>query len=41
MWVLVKSRSKIITKHYKRKFIRYYIFVLINKIKGNQVEVIE
>lgn len=41
MWVLVKSRSKIITKYYKRKLIRYYLFILINKIRGNRVEVIE
>ena len=41
MWVLVKAKNKIITRYYKRKLIKYYVFIIVNKIKGNQVEVID
>ena len=41
MWVVIETKNhKRYTRVFKRKFIRYGIFLLVNKIKGNRVAVV-
>lgn len=41
MWVIVETKNnKRYTRAFKRKFIKYGIFLLINKIKGNKVSLV-
>ena len=41
MWVVIETKNhKRYIKVFKRKFIRYGIFLLTNKIKGNKVAVV-
>ena len=40
MWVIIKETNKTEIKYFKRKFIRYYAEILINKIKRKEIEVI-
>lgn len=37
MWVLIRNDFKIEARHFKHKFIRCYLYILINKFKGNEV----
>lgn len=38
MWVIVANKE---INYFKRKCIRYYLYILINKIKGYEVEVLK
>jgi hypothetical protein len=38
MWVIVKYEY---AYYFRHKFIRYYLCILINKIRGKEVEVLE
>lgn len=40
MWVLIEDNKKKEARHFKHKFIRFWMYIIINKIKGNEVEVI-
>ena len=40
MWVLTKISNKITARYFKHKFIKFYMYLLKNKIKGNEIEVI-
>lgn len=41
MWVLIREERKIQTKYFKHKLIKYYLYVLVNKMRGKKVEVIK
>ncbi len=38
MWVIVKDKN---IYYFKHKFIRYYLCILVHKIKGYEVEVLK
>ena len=40
MWVIIKKQNKKEIRYIKHKFIRLWLYILINKLKGNEVEVI-
>lgn len=41
MWVIIETKNhKRYTRVFKRKFIKYGIFMLVNKIKGNKVSIV-
>lgn len=39
MWVIVKTDKEEYSKYFRYKFIRYYLYVLINIIKGNNIKI--
>lgn len=41
MWLIVKSKKEAYIRYFKRKSIRYYIFLLICKIKKKEVDKID
>ena len=41
MIVIVKETYKTIIYRYKHKFIRYYLCIIINKIKGYEVGILD
>ena len=41
MIVIVRSKKYASIKRYKYKFIRYYLYILINKVKGYEVAVLK
>lgn len=41
MYVLIKYSNKVELRHFKHKFIRYWLCIIINKIKDYEVEVLE
>jgi hypothetical protein len=41
MWVIIKETNRTEIKYFKRKFIRYYTEILMNKIKKKEIEVID
>lgn len=40
MWVLIEDNKKKEAVYFKYKFIRFWIYIIINKIKGNEVNII-
>lgn len=41
MIVIVKNASMTTIYTFKHKFIRYYLCIIINKIKGNEVDILD
>lgn len=37
-YVLIRTNNSVYVRGFKRRFLKYYIYVLINKIKGYEVE---
>lgn len=40
MWVIVENEKKKEIRYFKHKTIKYWLYILINKIKGNEVEIL-
>ena len=38
MWLIIKSKKETYIRYFKHRFIRYYIFLLICKIKKKEVD---
>lgn len=41
MIVIVKGKNITTLYNFKHKFIRYYLCIIINKIKGNGVDILD
>lgn len=41
MIVIVKGLNITTIYRFKRKFIRYFLCIIINKIKGNEVDILD
>lgn len=41
MIVIVKEKNITTLYNFKHKFIRYYLCIIINKIKGHEVDIID
>lgn len=41
MWVIVRDEKVTEIRYYRHKRIRYYLFILISKLKGKEVSVIK
>ncbi len=41
MWVLVRTKKSLTTKYFKHKLIRFYLYILINKLKKYEVKTIK
>lgn len=39
MWVIVRNKYEIV--YFRYKFIRYWLYIIKNKIEGNDVEILE
>ena len=40
IWVIVKNDRKTEIRKFKHRFIKYWLYLLINKIKKNKVEIL-
>lgn len=40
MWVVIENGKIKKSVYFKNRFIKYWIYVIVNKIKGNEVYVI-
>lgn len=40
MWVVIENGKIKKSVYFKHRFIKYWIYVIVNKIKGNEVYVI-
>ena len=40
MWVIIENNYKKEIRYFKHRFIKYWIYIIINKIKGNEVSIL-
>lgn len=39
-WVIIENNHKKEIRYFKHRFIKYWIYIIINKIKGNEVSIL-
>lgn len=39
-WVIIENNYKKEIRYFKHRFIKYWIYIIINKIKGNEVSIL-